>query len=206
MARGGARGRAALGARAGRRPARGAGRAQPRERGAALARWCWRGSSAGRPWRRSPASPAPTGGSRWSARARHRRSSTTTATTRRSSARRSRPRGRRRGAAGVVAVYQPHVVERTRQLHRELGEALGLADVAIVTDVDGRRDAPRDGVDRRLVLDGVPAPTRAAVGADARRRGEPRAPRRPRRVTSSSRSGSASRGRPRGRSSRGSPA
>ncbi|HKP10154.1 MAG TPA: hypothetical protein VJT76_05420, partial [Gaiella sp.] len=53
-----------------------------------------------------------------------------------------------------------HVVERTRQLHHELGEALGLADVAIVTDFVGRRDAPREGVSARLVLDAVPDPTR----------------------------------------------
>ncbi len=43
-------------------------------------------------------------------------------------------------------MYQPHVVERTRQLHRELGAALGLADAAIVTDIIGARDAPREGV------------------------------------------------------------
>jgi UDP-N-acetylmuramate--alanine ligase len=60
----------------------------------------------------------------------------------------------------VLAIYVPHVVERTRHLHRELGEALGLADVAIVTDFVGRRDAPREGVTGRLVLDDVPDPTR----------------------------------------------
>ncbi|MSO58040.1 MAG: UDP-N-acetylmuramate--L-alanine ligase [Thermoleophilia bacterium] len=60
----------------------------------------------------------------------------------------------------VVAVYQPHVNERTRQLHRELGAALGLADVAIVTEVTGARDAPRDGVSGRWVLAAVPDPTR----------------------------------------------
>ena len=60
----------------------------------------------------------------------------------------------------LVALYVPHVVERTRHLHRELGEALGLADVAIVTDFVGRRDAPREGVTGRLVLDAVPDPTR----------------------------------------------
>jgi UDP-N-acetylmuramate--alanine ligase len=59
-----------------------------------------------------------------------------------------------------VALYVPHVVERTRHLHRELGEALGLADVAIVTDFVGRRDAPRRGISGRLVLDAVPDPTR----------------------------------------------
>ena len=37
---------------------------------------------------------------------------------------------------------------------------LGLADVAIVTDFVGRRDAPRAGITGRLVLDAVPDPTR----------------------------------------------
>jgi UDP-N-acetylmuramate--alanine ligase len=60
----------------------------------------------------------------------------------------------------VVAVYVPHVVERTRHLHTELGDALGRADVAIVTDFVGRRDPERQGVTGRLVLDAVPDPTR----------------------------------------------
>jgi UDP-N-acetylmuramate--alanine ligase len=60
----------------------------------------------------------------------------------------------------LVAVYQPHVYERTRHLHHELGEALGLADAAIVTDVIGGRDAPQPGVSGKLVLDHVPRPTR----------------------------------------------
>jgi UDP-N-acetylmuramate--alanine ligase len=60
----------------------------------------------------------------------------------------------------LVALYVPHVVERTRHLHRELGEALGRADVAMVTDFVGRRDEPREGVTGRLVLESVPDPTR----------------------------------------------
>jgi UDP-N-acetylmuramate--alanine ligase len=56
----------------------------------------------------------------------------------------------------LIAVYQPHVHERTRHLHRELGEALGLADAAVVTDVIGGRDAPILGVSGKLVLDDVP--------------------------------------------------
>ena len=60
----------------------------------------------------------------------------------------------------LVAVYQPHVYERTRQLYQELGAALGLADGAIVTDVLGGRDAPRPGVTGKLVLDHVPHPVR----------------------------------------------
>jgi UDP-N-acetylmuramate--alanine ligase len=60
----------------------------------------------------------------------------------------------------LIAVYQPHVYERTRQLHHELGEALGLADAAVVTDVIGGRDTPIQGVTGKLVLDHVPAGVR----------------------------------------------
>jgi UDP-N-acetylmuramate--alanine ligase len=68
---------------------------------------------------------------------------------------------RERTAGRLIAVYQPHVYERTRHLHRELGQALGLADIAIVTEVTGARDAPRDGVGGKLVLDALPAGVRA---------------------------------------------
>jgi UDP-N-acetylmuramate--alanine ligase len=64
----------------------------------------------------------------------------------------------------LIAVYQPHVYERTRQLHHELGRALGAADAAIVTDVIDRRDAPLPGVTGKLVLDDVPPPTRRGWG------------------------------------------
>ena len=60
----------------------------------------------------------------------------------------------------LIAVYQPHVYERTRQLHRELGDALALADAAIVTDVIDGRDSPVAGVSGKLVLDDVPAGVR----------------------------------------------
>jgi UDP-N-acetylmuramate--alanine ligase len=67
---------------------------------------------------------------------------------------------RERTERALIAVYQPHVYERTRQLHRELGDALGHADAAVVTDVIGGRDAPLPGVSGRLVLDDVPRATR----------------------------------------------
>ena len=60
----------------------------------------------------------------------------------------------------LIAVYQPHVFERTRQLYCELGVALGLADAAIVTDVIGGRDAPRARRERE-------ARPRPGAGADA---------------------------------------
>lgn len=56
----------------------------------------------------------------------------------------------------LVAVYQPHVHERTRHLHEELGRALGLADAVVVTDVIGGRDEPVPGVSGKLVLEAVP--------------------------------------------------
>jgi UDP-N-acetylmuramate--alanine ligase len=59
----------------------------------------------------------------------------------------------------LVAVYQPHVHERTRRLWRELGAALGVADVAVVTEVTGARDAARDGATGRWVLNAVPPGT-----------------------------------------------
>jgi UDP-N-acetylmuramate--alanine ligase len=67
---------------------------------------------------------------------------------------------RDRTSRRLIAVYQPHVYERTRQLARELGSALGVADAAIVTDVTGARDERRPGVTGKLVLDNVPVGVR----------------------------------------------
>ena len=64
-------------------------------------------------------------------------------------------------AGRLIAVYQPHVYERTRHLAQELAEALGAADVAIVTEVTGARDEPRDGVSGRWVLERLPPTVRA---------------------------------------------
>jgi UDP-N-acetylmuramate--alanine ligase len=60
----------------------------------------------------------------------------------------------------LIAVYQPHVYERTRHVFQELGAALGIADAAIVADLIGARDAPLPGITGKTVLDEVPAPTR----------------------------------------------
>ena len=61
----------------------------------------------------------------------------------------------------LIAVYQPHVVERTRRLYRELGAALSLADAVIVTDIIGARDGPREGVTGRLVVEALAPRVRA---------------------------------------------
>jgi UDP-N-acetylmuramate--alanine ligase len=61
----------------------------------------------------------------------------------------------------VLAVYQPHVHERTRHLATELADALSLADLVVVTEVLGGRDEARDGVSGRWVLDRLPSTVRA---------------------------------------------
>ncbi|GAA3976619.1 UDP-N-acetylmuramate--L-alanine ligase [Actinomadura viridis] len=63
------------------------------------------------------------------------------------------------GAGRIVAVFQPHLYSRTRFFAAEFGEALGLADVAVVLDVYGAREDPEPGVTGRLVADRVPAGT-----------------------------------------------
>ena len=68
---------------------------------------------------------------------------------------------RERTVGHLIAVYQPHVYERTRHLAAELAAALGLADAAIVTDVIGARDTPREGVSGKWVLDRLPSHVRA---------------------------------------------
>ena len=64
------------------------------------------------------------------------------------------------GAERIVACFQPHLYSRTRHLAREFGQALALADVAVVMDVYPARELPGDfpGVSGWLV---------AAATADA---------------------------------------
>ena len=49
------------------------------------------------------------------------------------------------------AVFQPHLYSRTRDLHREFGASLALADRVVVTDVYGAREEPIPGVTGQLV-------------------------------------------------------
>ncbi len=61
-----------------------------------------------------------------------------------------------RGVAGhgrVIACFQPHLYSRTRDFAVEFGTAMALADVAVVTDVYGAREAPLAGVTGELVAD-----------------------------------------------------
>jgi UDP-N-acetylmuramate--alanine ligase len=56
----------------------------------------------------------------------------------------------------VIAIFQPHLYSRTRIFATEFGQALGLADEAVVLDVYAAREDPEPGVTGRLVADAVP--------------------------------------------------
>ena len=58
----------------------------------------------------------------------------------------------------VVAVFQPHLYSRTRELADQFGRALSAADVVVVTDVYAAREEPEPGVDGQLVLRAVRGP------------------------------------------------
>ncbi len=60
-------------------------------------------------------------------------------------------------ARRLVAVFQPHLYSRTAEMHREFGLALAHADVVVVTDVFGAREAPVPGVTGRLVAESAAA-------------------------------------------------
>jgi UDP-N-acetylmuramate--alanine ligase len=55
----------------------------------------------------------------------------------------------------VIAVFQPHLYSRTEFLHDEFAAALLEADVAVITDVYGAREAPRPGVSGKLIVDSM---------------------------------------------------
>jgi len=58
----------------------------------------------------------------------------------------------------VVAVFQPHLYSRTRELADEFGRALSAADMVVVTDVYAAREEPEPGVDGTLVTRAVMGP------------------------------------------------
>lgn len=53
----------------------------------------------------------------------------------------------------VVAVFQPHLYSRTKEMYRDFGQSFGDADVLVVTDVYPSREAPIEGVSGGLIAD-----------------------------------------------------
>jgi UDP-N-acetylmuramate--alanine ligase len=62
---------------------------------------------------------------------------------------------RQGGWARIVAVFQPHRYSRTESIHRDFADAFVDADVVVLTDVYAAGEAPRPGVDGRLLVDAV---------------------------------------------------
>ncbi len=65
------------------------------------------------------------------------------------------------GPGRVIAVFQPHLYSRTATFADGFGQALGLADVAVVLEVYGAREDPIPGVSGALVAAAVPAGVQA---------------------------------------------
>jgi UDP-N-acetylmuramate--alanine ligase len=64
----------------------------------------------------------------------------------------------------LVAVFQPHLFSRTAEHGRAMGQALAMADVAIVTEIYAAREKPMPGVTGRTVADvAAEAPSGARV-------------------------------------------
>ena len=59
---------------------------------------------------------------------------------------------------GSVAVFQPHLYSRTREMAEEFGHALSAADVVVVTDVYAAREEAVPGVDGTLITRAVSGP------------------------------------------------
>ncbi len=57
----------------------------------------------------------------------------------------------------LVAVFQPHLYSRTAQHGETMGRVLAAADVVVVADVYGAREAPVAGVSGKLVADAATA-------------------------------------------------
>lgn len=68
---------------------------------------------------------------------------------------------RERHPGRIVAIFQPHLYSRTRALADDLADALGGADVAIVTEIYAAREAYDAGISGKRVADAIAPPTRA---------------------------------------------
>jgi UDP-N-acetylmuramate--alanine ligase len=61
-----------------------------------------------------------------------------------------------RAAAGesrILVVFQPHLFSRTRELGKEMGQALALADASVVLDIYPAREDPIPGVTSELIIE-----------------------------------------------------
>lgn len=71
----------------------------------------------------------------------------------------------------IVALFQPHLYSRTKDMAHQFGAAFLNADVLLVTPVYGSREAPREGVTGALVADAATARGHRAARFIADRKG-----------------------------------
>ncbi|MFD1860017.1 UDP-N-acetylmuramate--L-alanine ligase [Aeromicrobium camelliae] len=71
------------------------------------------------------------------------------------------------GESRLVAVFQPHLVSRTRIFGGQMGEALSLADEVAVLDIYLAREDPDPEVTSQLIVDAVAGPPARVVGSVA---------------------------------------
>jgi UDP-N-acetylmuramate--alanine ligase len=67
------------------------------------------------------------------------------------------------GAGRLIAVFQPGTYSRTQTFAREFGNALAIADVAVIMDIFPAREEPIPGITGATISDVVPLPADRVV-------------------------------------------
>jgi UDP-N-acetylmuramate--alanine ligase len=72
---------------------------------------------------------------------------------------------RERHPGRIVAIFQPHLYSRTRALGAELADALGAADIVVVTEIYAAREAHDPTISAQTIVDAIAPPTHAEFAA-----------------------------------------
>jgi UDP-N-acetylmuramate--alanine ligase len=72
-------------------------------------------------------------------------------------------RGVLAGSGRLIAIFQPGTYSRTQTFAAEFGQALALADIAVVMDIFPSRERPIPGVTGELIAEQVPLPAAQVV-------------------------------------------
>jgi UDP-N-acetylmuramate--alanine ligase len=72
-------------------------------------------------------------------------------------------RGALGGSGRLIAIFQPGTYSRTQTFAAEFGQAMALADIAVVMDIFPAREKPIPGVSGELIAEQVPLPAARVV-------------------------------------------
>jgi UDP-N-acetylmuramate--alanine ligase len=67
------------------------------------------------------------------------------------------------GPGRLIAVFQPGTYSRTQTFASEFGEAMAVADIAVVMDIFPAREEPIPGVSGQLIADRIPLPAERVI-------------------------------------------